>query len=215
MPSLLAEELSTDEREEVLRHLEECPHCSREVEELENTWKFMDRWEIEEPPARIKTRVMATAREELERVRAPWWSTLRRSFVFQTVLGALGLSMVSYLFFPFDKIVNLCETNISKGAFLALFPSGLVYFVLGMLYGLVPISVSGFCFSKSIEENSLIKGLGIGAIFAAFLVLFFIVQCPEFASGLVFVMALGMIVGSLSGGTGTLWALNRLKLEVS
>jgi hypothetical protein len=39
------------------------------------------------------------------------------------------------------------------------------------------------------------------------------VQCLEFASGLVFVMALGIFAGSLSGGTGTFWLLSRAKVE--
>lgn len=193
----------------MLRHLEACAQCHQEMEEMERTWKLMERWEIEEPPAGIKTRVMATAREELEWGPLPWRAKLRRSFVFQTVLGALGFSMIIYLFFPYEKIINLCETNISKGAFLALFPSGLVYFVLGVFYGLVPISISAICFSKGNEANPLIKGVGTGLVFAAFLVPFFVVQCPEFASGLIFAVALGMVAGSLSGGTGTLWILSR------
>ncbi len=158
---------------------------------------------------------MATIREEIESVHVPWWQTLRRSFIFQTVLGALGFSMIIYLIFPYDKIINLCETNILKGAFLTFFPKGFIYFVLGLLYGLVPISISGICFSRPARDNLLIKGVGAGLIFAAFLVPFFVVQCPEFASGLIFTMALGMIAGALSGGMGTLWILNRGRMEAS
>jgi len=42
---------------------------------------------------------------------------------------------------------------------------------------------------------------------------FFIVQCPQFEAGLIFIMALGIIAGALSGGTGTLWVLRRAKME--
>lgn len=91
----------------------------------------------------------------------------------------------------------------------------LIYFVLGVLYGLVPIAISGICFSGRIEDNPLIKGLGIGALFAAFLIPFFIVQCPQFEAGLIFIMALGIIAGALSGGTGTLWVLSRVRMEKS
>ncbi len=215
IPLFLAEGLSPDEREEMLSHMEECTQCRTEMEELSATWSLLDRWEIEEPSARIKSRLMAAAREELESVHVPWWQTLRRSFIFQTVLGALGFSMIIYLIFPYDKIINLCETNILKGAFLAYFPKGFIYFVLGLLYGLVPISISGICFSRHAEENPLTKGLGVGFVFAAFLVPFFILQCPEFASGLIFIMALGMIVGAISGGTGTFWVLSRGKMEAA
>ncbi len=161
----------------------------------------------------VKSRLMVAVREELQGVHIPWWASLRISFIFQLVLGALGLSMIIYLLFPYDKIINLCETNILKGGLLAFFPKGLIYFILGLLYGLVPISISGICFSKNMGENPLTKGLVAGAIFATFLVPFFIVQCPEFASGLIFIMALGIIAGSLSGGTGIFWVLNRIRME--
>jgi hypothetical protein len=214
IPSLLAEELSADERRRVLRHMEECSLCRAEMAELEKTWKYMDRWEIEEPSPAIKARVMAVAKEELAGAYMPWWSAFPRSVIFQIVLGALGFSMIIYLIFPYDKIINLCETLILKSAFFAYFPKGMIYFALGLLYGLVPISISGICFSGRIEENPLVKGLGIGAIFAAFLIPFFIIQCPQFEVGLIFIMALGIVTGALSGGMGTIWVLNRVRMEV-
>jgi hypothetical protein len=215
VPSLLAGELTGDGRRMVLRHMEECSLCRAEMAELEETWKHMDRWEIQEPSAAIKAKVMAVAKDELAGAHMPWWSTLPRSVIFQTVLGALGFSMIIYLIFPYDKIINLCETLILKSAFFAYFPKGLIYFALGLLYGLVPISISGICFSKPMEKNPLIRGPGVGSIFAGFLVPFFIVQCPEFTSGLIFIMALGIITGALSGATGTLWVLSKMKMEAS
>ena len=215
IPSLLAGELPRDEHQRMLHHVEECSLCRAEMSELEKTWMYMDRWEIEEPSAAIKARVMAAAKEELAGAYMPWWSNLRRSVIFQTVLGALGFSMIIYLIFPYNKIINLCETLILKSAIFAYFPKGLIYFALGLLYGLVPISISGICFSGRAAENSPVKGLGVGAIFAAFLIPFFIVQCPQFASGLIFIMALGIIAGALSGATGTLWVLSKMKMEAS
>jgi hypothetical protein len=215
MHSLLTEELSPDERKEILHHTEGCTQCRMEMEELGKTWKLMDQWKIEEPSAMAKPRLMAAAQEELQEIQVPWWANLLKSVTFQTVAGAMGFSMIIYLIFPYDKIINLCETNIFNGGFLASFPKGLIYFVLGLLYGLIPISISGICFSRYIEENPMIKGLGVGFIFATFLVPFFIIQCPEFASGLIVSMALGIIAGALSGGMTTLWLLSRLRMEVS
>ncbi len=215
IPLLLAEELSPDECNQLLNHMEGCTQCRQAMEELGKTWKLMDRWKIEEPSPRVKSRLMAAARIELQGVHVPWWENLRRSFIFPTVVGALGLSLIIYLIFPYDRVINLCETNILNGGLLAFFPKGLVYFVLGLLYGLVPLSISGISFSKCVGENPMIEGLRAGSIFAAFLVPFFIVQCPEFASGLIFIMALGIIAGSLSGVTGTLWVLSRVRMGAS
>ncbi len=213
--SFLADELSSDENKEILHHIEGCTQCRMEMEELEKNWKLIDRWEIEEPSARIKSRLMTAVRKELQEVQIPWWVSFKRSSIFQTVLGALGFSLITFLIIPYDQAIELCETNISNAGLLAFFPKGLIYFVLGQLYGLIPVSISGICFLKSAEENPLIKGLGIGSIFAAFLVPFFIMQCPEFASGLIFIMALGIIVGSLSGGMGTLWVFSSVSMRIS
>lgn len=213
IPGLLTGELASDENKELLKHMEGCTQCRQEMEELEKTWTLMDRWEIDEPPATVKSRLMATVREELQNVHVPWWAGVPRSFIFQTVLGALVLSVIIYLIFPYDKIIEICETNISNAGFLATFPRALIYFVFGLIYGLVPIFISGIYFSKKAEEKPLINGLGAGIIFAAFQVPFFIVQCPEFATGLVFTMGLGIVAGALSGGTGTLWAFNKVRLR--
>jgi hypothetical protein len=61
----------------------------------------------------------------------------------------------------------------------------------------------------------MIMGLGASVVFTAFLVPFFILQCPGFEVGLIFIMALGIVSGSLSGGTGTIWVLNRVRVEDS
>lgn len=213
--SPLREGLSPDECKEILHHMEGCTQCRKEAEELEKTWRLMDQWKIEGPSAFVKSSLMAVAQEELQSVQGSWWASFRRFLIFQTVVGALGFSMIIYLLFPYDKIINLCEINILNGGLMAFFPKSLIYFVIGLLYGLVPISLSGICFSKNGEDNPLTKGLGGGFIFAAFLVPFFLVQCPEFSSGLILTVALGMIAGSLSGGTGTLWVLSMLGKEAS
>jgi hypothetical protein len=213
IPSLLTEELPADESNRVLRHMEECDLCRQEYSDLENTWALMDQWETEGPSTTIKTRIMAFAREELESVKITWWLSLARSFIFQTALGALGFSMIIYLALPYNKIINLCESLILHEAFLALFPRGVIYFTLGLFYGLVPISISSICFQKPFKKNQMIMGLGASVIFAAVLVPFFILQCPGFEVGLIFIMALGIVSGSLSGATGTIWVLNRVRAE--
>ncbi len=42
IPSLLTEELPADERNMLLRHIEECDSCRQEIVELEKTWALMD-----------------------------------------------------------------------------------------------------------------------------------------------------------------------------
>ena len=214
IPSLLTEELPADVRNSVLHHMEECDLCRQEYSDLEKTWALMDQWETEGPSSTIKARIMALAREELESVKITWWLSLARSFIFQTVFGALGFAVIIYLALPYNKIINLCETLILNETFLALFPRGMVYFILGLFYGLVPISVSSICFLKTFKKNQMIMGLGASVIFAAVLVPFFILQCPGFEVGLIVIMALGILSGALSGGPGTVWALTKVQISL-
>ena len=213
IPSLLAEELPEHDRKAMCLHMEGCSQCRKEVAELEKSWKLMDQWASNAPAAGIKYRLMAAAQQELSGARVPWWTALKKSSIFQTVLPALGLSLIIYFIFPYARVVELCETNILNNGVLAYFPKNLIYFALGLLYGLVPVSISVICCSRYMQGRSSIKGLGVGFIFAAFLVPFFIIQCPQFEVGLIFIMSLGIIAGALSGGTGTLWVLRRAKME--
>jgi hypothetical protein len=212
IPSLQTEDLPADERNRVLRHVEECDLCRQEMVALEKTWTLMDQWETEDPSYTIKARIMSFAREELESVKIAWWLSLARSFIFKTVLGALGFSMIIYLALPYNQIIKLCESLILNEAFLAFFPNGMIYFFLGLFYGLVPISISSICFLKPFKKDQMLMGLGSSMIFAAVLVPFFILQCPGFEIGLIVIMALGIVSGSLSGGTGTVWVLNRVQI---
>lgn len=213
IPSILAEELPEHERKRMLLHIEECSQCRKEVAELEKSWKLMDQWESEAPSARIKSRLMAAAQQELSGARVPWWAALRKSFIFQTVLSALGLSLIIYLIFPYARVVELCETNILNNGVLAYFQKDLIYFALRLIYGVVPVSISVICCSRCVQGRPGLKGLGVGFIFAVFLVPFFIIQCPQFATGLIITMALGIVAGSFSGGVGAFWLLSKLKQE--
>lgn len=215
MPLFVGEALSREECRAMLNHMEGCPRCRQEMEELGRVWKMLDRWEVEEPSPRVKSRLMATVRAELQDSRVGWWIDLLRSFVFPTVAGAIGLSLIIYLLFPYGRVINLCEASILNGGLLSLFPRGLIYFVLGLLYGLAPISISGIYFSRWVKEKRMIKGLEAGAISAGFLVPFFVVQCPEFTFGLVFMIAWGMVGGLLLGATGSLWLSRRARMEAS
>jgi hypothetical protein len=80
IPSLLTEELPVDERNRLLRHIEDCDSCRQEMVDLEKTWTLMDQWETEDPSSTIKAGIMAFAREELESVKIAWWLSLATFF---------------------------------------------------------------------------------------------------------------------------------------
>jgi anti-sigma factor RsiW len=66
-------ELTPGERERIARHLEECPDCRQDTEQLRDLLGDVAR-SIDEPPPINWTRYRAELREKLEARRArPWW----------------------------------------------------------------------------------------------------------------------------------------------
>ncbi|MFO8056934.1 MAG: hypothetical protein R6V10_06545 [bacterium] len=61
---LLYDELPEDRKKEALAHLEECTECAREYEELKKTVGAFQKLPDPEPPAHLKTRIMARARDK-------------------------------------------------------------------------------------------------------------------------------------------------------
>jgi hypothetical protein len=64
LPALLEGALSADESKRVRDHLMKCPSCSKALEDLKASGEMVRNLEEVEPPAWLKTRVMARVREE-------------------------------------------------------------------------------------------------------------------------------------------------------
>ncbi len=61
---LLYDELPEDRKQAALEHLEECPQCAREYEELKKTLDVYQKLPDPGPPDHLKTRIMAHAKEK-------------------------------------------------------------------------------------------------------------------------------------------------------
>lgn len=111
MFSYLDGELVSAEQELFLRHLQECPACTKLLAEYKQTWQVLGAWESIEPQAgyyeRLKARLAA---------RKTWQETLFENLrsmllprpVFQSVL-ALGIFVV--FFFSGHSYINYRTTQ--------------------------------------------------------------------------------------------------------
>ncbi len=215
IPSILSGDVSEDEHRRAAHHLQTCRQCRHAEAEMAHIWSLLDRVGSQEPSKAVKSRLMAAAQVELGNMPPAWWKMLLRPSFFRTVSSALGLSLIISLIFPYDRAVALCEQNILNGGIFAFLPQDLVYFLLGVLYGLVPVALAEFFCSKTIMDRPGVMGFGAGLVTAAFLIPFFVVQCPQFTFSLVLTMVLGITAGATAGGLGTSMALNRLKRVTS
>lgn len=63
-------------------HVEECEHCSHELDQLRATMALLDAWEAPEPSPYFMTRLEARQREARAAEPTGWLARLRASFVY-------------------------------------------------------------------------------------------------------------------------------------
>jgi anti-sigma factor RsiW len=59
---MVSGELAPDHRQTVLRHLEQCPECSRRLGELTSLWRTLGRWEVDASAHDVAGAVIRTVR---------------------------------------------------------------------------------------------------------------------------------------------------------
>ncbi|MGC1784644.1 MAG: hypothetical protein WA708_19150 [Acidobacteriaceae bacterium] len=64
------------------QHLEECPHCRKEWNELQSTMRMLDAWEAPEPSPYFDTRMTVRLREERNSQPVGWLEGLRARLLF-------------------------------------------------------------------------------------------------------------------------------------
>lgn len=67
---------------EVRRHLDECPRCKAEWDELQATMRLLDAWEAPSPSGYFDTRMAARLREEKNAQAAGWMERVRTRLLF-------------------------------------------------------------------------------------------------------------------------------------
>lgn len=214
-PSILIGDLSEDEHQQVAHHLQTCSQCRNAKTEMDRLWSMLDRVESQAPSKTVKARLMAAAQLELGKKHPAWWKALASPSFFATVLSALGLALIIHLILPYDRAIALCKQSILSGGIFSLLPETFTYFTLGVLYGLVPVALAElFCLKADMDRPGAV-GFGAGLVTAAFLVPFFVIQCPQFTFSLILTMVLGISAGTLAGGLGASMAINRFKTAKS
>jgi predicted anti-sigma-YlaC factor YlaD len=68
------------------QHLEECPRCQGEWNELQSTMRMLDAWEVPEPSPYFDTRMAVRLREERNAQRSGWLEGLRARLLFSSNL---------------------------------------------------------------------------------------------------------------------------------
>lgn len=67
---------------DVRQHLEECPHCRKEWNELQSTMRMLDAWQVPEPSPYFDTRMTVRLREARNSQPVGWIEGLRERLLF-------------------------------------------------------------------------------------------------------------------------------------
>ncbi len=81
----LFDALSPEEKQSVATHLENCLHCSEELENLKKSFSMLECWEDREPPPALATSTISTLTEKKAALLSLWLPRLRYAFGFIVV----------------------------------------------------------------------------------------------------------------------------------
>lgn len=201
----LAEELSPVEREQVLTHLATCSGCRQETETLRSTWELLGTWREVSPSPALESRVLGNLGREL-----PWAAfssqpKMQPRLVAASALIAALLSILNALLLPYEKAAALCADALrSFDPFVGLSDAP-IYFLVGSIYGMVPLLCVGFVSGRWIRGQTPTQGLLTGCLFIVLMTPFLLVACSELPILLTAVLLAGLTVGAMSGGIGGSW----------
>ncbi|MHC9539135.1 MAG: MG2 domain-containing protein [Vulcanimicrobiota bacterium] len=96
--------LSPEEQKEVSSHLEHCPHCSEELENLKKSFSMLECWEDREPPPALASATISALTEKKVSLFSLWLPRLRFAFGFIVVAYMVVMGGVYSLhkFLPMD-----------------------------------------------------------------------------------------------------------------
>lgn len=200
-----AEELSPVEREQVLTHLATCSACRQETEALHSTWELLGTWREVSPSPALESRVLANLRHELPEAVVGRQPKVQPRLVAASALVAALLSILNALLLPYEKAAALCaDTLRSLDPFVGLSDAP-IYFLVGSVYGLVPLLCVGFVSGRWIRGQAPTQGLLTGCLFIVLMIPFLLAACSMLPILLTVALLAGLTVGAISGGIGGSW----------
>jgi hypothetical protein len=102
---LVAQQLTAQERDDVLAHAASCPVCSEDLAELRSTWDALGEWDIDAPMRDLTPAVLAAARS---RGRSAQFGRLAAA-----VLLAAGAGVAAALLVP-PRVVQVATRPIQQ-----------------------------------------------------------------------------------------------------
>lgn len=209
MTSYLAGELSQSESVTVETHVSQCRGCGNELATLRRVWNLMGEWEDREAAAYLESTVLGRIRAEPQSQPVPSWLGDGITQILFSALIASLLSIVGSVLLGYGKAVRLSKLGLQELGILAYLPDSTIFFIVGCLYGLLPLLVVGLTLARIADGGGLRLGLWVVALFLLITLPYVVIECRTFAVAFTLSLIGGLAVGAFSGSAAGLYLGNR------
>lgn len=197
--SHLAGELSQSEALDFNNHMIQCRECRDELAALCKVWEVMGEWQDFEPGADLGNSVLTRIKEEAGQ--SSNWLGSRVGLVLFSALAASLLSVGSSVALHYGKAVKLSRLALQELGTLGYLPDSAIFFLVGCLYGLLPLLVVGLIVGR-MAEGGLRLCSGVVAVFLLITLPYVAIECRTFGLGFALSLLSGLAIGAFSGSVG-------------
>jgi len=227
----LVELLREDPPKDLLIHLKDCPECREKQQQWARLWNLMDRWEEEKPSNETIESILSLVRGDLKREAAQrqkpvstlseakvkpgpvWWVSGIGVVLFAAIIASL-LSIGSSIALHYGKAVQLSMRSLQALGLAGSLPEGAIFFVVGCLYGLLPLFWVALVVGRIANGRRLPLSIWLVATFLLITLPYAVVECRTFGVTLALSLISGLAVGAVSGGVGGFYLGSRKALPV-
>jgi len=191
----------------------------------------MDRWEEEKPSNETIESILSLVRGDLKREAAQrqkpvstlseakvkpgsvWWASGIGVVLFSAIIASL-LSIGSSIALHYGKAVQLSMRSLQALGLAGSLPEGAIFFVVGCLYGLLPLFWVALVVGRIANGRRLPLSIWLVATFLLITLPYAVVECRTFGVTLALSLISGLAVGAVSGGVGGFYLGSRKALPV-
>ncbi len=191
-----------DEWQALRHHLRSCPACRGEAAAFLSTWDALAALPELEVPGAAWGRIQATLPTPQVRQahQTPWLAPATTAAV------AVLVSIAASLLLPYERAVRLCSDGLSRLVSPAGLPDPAAFFVVGFLYGLLPLGLVALCAARRLAGAGGYPGLSAGLAFGTLALPYVLIACGGLPAISTAALLSGILAGALAGGPAGLWA---------
>ncbi len=202
----LSDEAVPGESSEFEAHVAVCRSCHQELARFRETWDRLGRWSVAPLDPRIEDDLLARVAHEATTL-AP---RLRPVATALAAVVAVLLSISATAFLPYEQAFQLCSDVLRGFSAFAGLPDSAVFFVAGVLYGVIPLLLVGLVSARLMGgAGALVHGTATSVVFGVLMTPYVLIVCSALPGLFTVAILAGIGLGGLSGSAGGLWLGSR------